>query len=83
MHKHTYRCSHCPECGSRLTDGDAVVIVYSAGGDERHTTIESYLDEVNLTLQDVNGIVAKGLHVDTECRNCGESLCNEEVFDDL
>lgn len=77
--KHRYAATRCEACGRNLTEPGSVDLVYSIAG--HVSEVPSRLDSDGV-LDDVDGIIAKGLHSDTSCAACGHSLSEEELTQD-
>jgi hypothetical protein len=77
--KHKYAVTRCEACGRDLIEPGSVDLVYSIASQVQE--VPSRLDSDGI-LQDVDGIIAKGLHSDTCCAACGHSLSDEEVLTD-
>lgn len=74
--EYRYRVTTCPYCGNDLTEEDGITIEGNCDG-FAVTAVASRL-EPDGTLVDAFDIVERGLHSETRCGRCDESLVYEE-----
>jgi hypothetical protein len=77
--RHRYKVTECPECGANLLLPNSVDVEFVATGSMPWVT-PSRLG-AGAELVDTDGNIAKGLHSDTRCSACGESLSDHEVLE--
>ena len=78
-YKHAYGLTRCPFCDCDLTvDENVKIETYEEN--EGNKYFYSRLDDYG-ELEDVEGVIAEGLHSDTFCANCDSSLNEHEIFD--
>lgn len=75
-YSHRYSVKVCPDCGHDLTQRGGVIIE-TTDGDNVTEHIRSRLDNTG-TVVDVNDVIEDGLHSDTLCSKCNESLADYE-----